>query len=112
MQARKRVAAMKADGAAMRELLQAGVDIHTVGGIDLRALEQAHLDKITKIQANVRGHLARKHMLAPLSQAPHPEQVCPHARVRRPQLHGHPAPKTCVDLSQLHRLPFPEFSCE
>lgn len=75
LQARKRVAAMKADGAAMREQLQAGADIHTVGGIDLRDLEQTHIDKITKIQANVRGHLARKRMPAPQPQAPLPEQV-------------------------------------
>lgn len=61
----------------MRAQLLAGATIHTVGGIDLTELEQTHLDKITKIQAGVRGHLARKHLGAPRPPMPVPEAVCP-----------------------------------
>eukprot|EP00892_Ulva_mutabilis_P003413 jgi/Ulvmu1/1443/UM011_0173.1 len=74
LQARKRVAAMRADGAAMREQLNAGATIHDVGGIDLTKFEQHHMDKITKIQAGVRGHLARKQLATTRLQAPDQHQ--------------------------------------
>jgi hypothetical protein len=59
VQARKRVAAMRAEGAQMREQLLTGASIQQVAGFDL-SLYEDKVEKITKIQATVRGHLERK----------------------------------------------------
>lgn len=67
---------MRVEGAAMREQLQAGANIHDVGGVDLAAFERQHIHKITKIQANVRGHLARKQLARPPPLALSAHEVC------------------------------------
>lgn len=66
---------MRADGAAMREQLEAGASIHAVGGIDLTQFERQHIGHITKIQANVRGHLARKQLGQPRAGRTQQKQV-------------------------------------
>lgn len=50
---------MKSEGEQMRKQLLAGATILEVGAIDLSKYA-GELDKITKIQATVRGHLERK----------------------------------------------------
>lgn len=52
---------MKAEGAQMRQQLLAGATILEVGAIDLTKYD-GELDKITKIQATMRGHLERKRL--------------------------------------------------
>ena len=52
---------MKSEGEQMRQQLLAGATILEVGAVDLQKYE-GDLDKITKIQATVRGHLERKRL--------------------------------------------------
>lgn len=55
VQARKKVAAMKVEGARLRQRLEEGGTIRP-----LDAFTQEDVGKITTLQANFRGHLARK----------------------------------------------------
>ena len=52
---------MKSEGEQMRQQLLAGATILEVGAVDLSKYED-ELNKITKIQATVRGHLERKRL--------------------------------------------------
>lgn len=52
---------MKSEGEQMRKQLLAGATIIEVGTVDLSQYEN-DLDKITTIQATMRGHLERKRL--------------------------------------------------